>query len=108
LGRRRGFRRSRGTGSGSISRTRRRNRGSETSNSNNDLEYYDDRMSDSGSAESSSASPNISRSNSRKSYSSRPNSGHFAFSNKSFVSADDNTLEAVPITPHDDPKHTYF
>jgi hypothetical protein len=110
LGRRRGVRRySRGKGSpsGTISRTRR-NRESETKNSNNDSESYDDRVSDSGSAESSSASPTISRSNSRKSYSSRPNSGHFAFLNKSFISPDDNTLEAVPISPYDDPKNFYF
>ncbi|EXX69888.1 Rgd2p [Rhizophagus irregularis DAOM 197198w] len=88
LGRRRGFRRSRGTGSpsGSISRTRRKNRESEIKNFNNDLESYDDGMSDSGSTESSSASPIIS-------------TRTYSFPNKSFVSVDDNTLEAVPITP---------
>ncbi|RIA95799.1 hypothetical protein C1645_802830 [Glomus cerebriforme] len=109
LGRRRGFRRhSRRTDSpsGSISRTRRKNRESESKN--NDPESYDDGISDSGSTESSSASPIISRSNSRKSYSSHSNSDQFAFPNKSFVSIDDNTLEAVPITPERNPKDPYF
>ena len=105
LGRRRGFRRhTRGTSSpsGSISRTRRRNRGSEINNSNDPEGGYEDRISDSGSTESS---PNVSRSNSRKSRSSRPNSEHFG----SFISADDNTLEAVPITPYDlRPKNPYI
>ncbi|GBB97155.1 hypothetical protein RclHR1_02930004 [Rhizophagus clarus] len=97
LGRRRGFRRTRGTSSpsGSISRSRRKNRESEIKNFNNDLENYDDGMSDSGSTESSSASPIIS-------------TRTYSFPNKSFVSVDDNTLEAVPITPEHNPKHPYF
>ncbi|CAG8450366.1 11609_t:CDS:10 [Funneliformis mosseae] len=108
LGRRRGFRRqSRGASSpsGSISRSRRKTRESE--NCNDPDGGYEDRISDSGSTESSPVSP-ISRTNSRKSYSSRPNSGHFVFPNKSFISVDDTTLVAVPITPHDhQPKNPY-
>ncbi|CAI2175237.1 4939_t:CDS:10 [Funneliformis geosporum] len=109
LGRRRGFRRqSRGTSSpsGSISRSRRRNRESEISNDPEDA--YEDRISDSGSTESSPISP-ISRTNSKKLYTSRPNSGHFVFPNKSFISVDDTSLEAVPITPHElQPKNPYI